>query len=245
MSAGVRLEAVSVRRGDAVVVDRVSLFVPRGAWFGLIGANGSGKTSLLRAVAGRLPIATGRCVVDGVDSAADRGERARLFGFAPPADRLADALRGRDVLELVGGRMADILPRLGPLRGALGLDALLDRWIGDCSAGMRQRLAVAVAFADGHTRVVLDEPFNWLDPVAVFDLRRAFRSMVDAGLTLVTALHDLSLLAASCDEGMMLADGKVALALDGPMLRQAADDPRGFERRFIDLLRPGKDTVGD
>lgn len=148
----------------------------------------------------------------------------------------------REVLELVGGTMDEVWPRLGSLRTALGLDALLDRWIGDCSAGMRQRIAVAAAFAEGHALVVLDEPFNWLDPVAVFDLRHALRAMVDDGLTLLTALHDLGTLAAACDAGLMLADGRVAMTLDDALLRTAAQNPQAFERQTIDLLRSG--TVG-
>ncbi|MFT6571096.1 MAG: ABC-type multidrug transport system ATPase subunit [Sphingomonas echinoides] len=126
---------------------------------------------------------------------------------------------------------------MGALQAALGLAPLLDRWIGDCSAGMRQRIAIAAAFAGGHALVILDEPFNWLDPVAMFDLRETLRGMVDNGLTLVTALHDLATLATACDAGLMLADGRVAMTLDEDMLQAAARDPRAFERRTIDLLR--------
>ena len=66
--------------------------------------------------------------------------------------------------------------------------------------------------------------------------------MVDAGLTLVTALHDLGTLALACDAGLMLADGKVALALDEDMLRIAARNPQAFERQTIDRLRSGSPT---
>ncbi|WP_288484598.1 hypothetical protein [uncultured Novosphingobium sp.] len=113
---------------------------------------------------------------------------------------------------------------------------LLDRWIGDFSAGMRQRIAIAVAFAGSHFLVILDKPFNWLDPVAIFDLREVLRDRVDGGLTLITAHHDLGTLASICDAGLMLADDKVVLALDERMLRIAAQTPRAFERQTIDRL---------
>jgi ABC-type multidrug transport system ATPase subunit len=122
---------------------------------------------------------------------------------------------------------------------AIEIDPLLHRWVGDCSAGMRQRAAIALAFAGGQSLVVLDEPFNWLDPVAAFDLRQALRTLVDGGLTLLTALHDLGTLATACDEGMMLADGRVALTIDRPTLSLAAQSPQKFELRTIDLLRSG------
>ncbi|WP_375395335.1 ATP-binding cassette domain-containing protein [uncultured Sphingomonas sp.] len=239
MNPAIDLAGATVERSGQHVVQGVDLTISTGSWFGLIGANGSGKTSLLRALAGRLPFARGSCRVDGEELGENRAERALRFGFSPPADKLPDALRGRDVLELVGGSIDDVRSRLGKLHEALGLAPLLDRWIGDCSAGMRQRIALAAAFAGGHPLVILDEPFNWLDPVAIFDLREVLREMVDGGLTLITALHDLGTLASACDAGLMIADGKVALALDEDMLRTAAQNPQAFERQTIDRLRSG------
>lgn len=239
VTPAIQLTGASVDRSGTRVIHDVDLIVPAGSWFGLIGANGSGKTSLLRALAGRLPFATGTCVIDGADFVENRMGRAERFGFAPPPDRLPDALRVRDLLELVGGNLDVASERLGPVRAALGIDQLLHKWVGDCSAGMRQRAAIALAFAGGPSLVVLDEPFNWLDPVAAFDLRQALRTLVDGGLTLLTALQDLGTLATACDEGMMLADGRVALAIDRATLAQAAQSPQEFERRTIDLLRSG------
>lgn len=237
MNSAIVVAGAVVERGGRSVVHAVDLTVNAGSWFGLIGANGSGKTSLLRALAGRLPLAAGSCQLGGQEVGTNRAARAAHFGFAPPADTLPEALRARDVLELVGGSIAEVLPRLGPLRDALGLIPLLDRWIGDCSAGMRQRIALAAAFAAGHEHVILDEPFNWLDPVAMFDLRQALRQMVDSGLTLITALHDLTTLAAACDSGIMLVDGRVAMRLSEEMLRAGAQDLQAFERQTIDFLR--------
>jgi ABC-type multidrug transport system ATPase subunit len=237
MNLAIELTGATVERSGQRVMQDVALAVLPGSWFGLIGANGSGKTSLLRALAGRLPFASGSCRIDGEELADDRAARAMRFGFSPPADKLPDALRGRDVLEHVGGSINDVRARLGKLHEALGLAPLLDRWIGDCSAGMRQRVAVAAAFAGGHAQVILDEPFNWLDPVAIFDLREVLREMVDNGLTLITALHDLGTLASACDTGLMLADGRVALALGDDALRIAAQNPQAFERQTIDRLR--------
>lgn len=243
MTPAIRLADASVVRGGRTVVRPVNLTVASGSWFGLIGANGSGKTSLLRALAGRLPFASGSCEINGEETGADRATRATCFGFSPPADKLPDSLRGRDVLELVGGKIDDVLVRLSPLDEALGLVPLLDHWIGNCSAGMRQRIAIACAFAGGHAQVILDEPFNWLDPVAIFDLRQTLRRMVDDGLTLVTALHDLTTLAVTCDAGVMLADGQGAMSLSRDMLRAGAEDLQAFERQTIDILRSNTDAL--
>jgi ABC-2 type transport system ATP-binding protein len=230
-------EALVVARGDVLAVRGVSLDIPRGGWFGLIGANGSGKTSLLRAMAGRLPIRSGRVRLDGADLTEDRAARARAIGFAPEGAMLPDALCVRELLAVVAGEVEAALAALGPLREALGLDALLDWRIGSCSAGMRQRVAIACAFAGGHKLVILDEPFNWLDPLAAYDTRMALKAMVDGCLTLVTALHDLATLAASCDGGALLADGLLARRIQEADLVAAVRDPLGFERETIAWLR--------
>ena len=241
MTAAVHLTGVAVDRSVTRVIRDVDMAVPAGCWFGLIGANGSGKTSLLRALAGRLAFAAGSCAIDGVDLAADRVARARRIGFAPPADRLPEALRIRDLIAFVGGDVDAACARLGPVRDAIGIDSLLPRWVGECSAGMRQRVAIALAFAAGPSLVVLDEPFNWLDPVAAFDLRQALRDRVRGGMTVITAVHDIGILATACDAGMMLADGRVALQIDSATLADAARAPQDFERRTIDRLRSGVD----
>lgn len=239
VSAGLHLSGAIVERDGVRVIHGVDLTVGPGTWFGLIGANGSGKTSLLRAIAGRLPLAGGSCVVDGRDLSRDRTARATRFGFAPPADLLPDALRAGDVLQLIGGEIDTVRRRLGPIDAALGIGSLLDRWVGDCSAGMRQRIAIAASLAAGQSAVILDEPFNWLDPVAIHDLRAALRSMVADGLILVTALHDLTALAMVCDAGMILAEGRAVMALSPDQLSAAAANPLAFERAAINVLRGG------
>jgi ABC-type multidrug transport system ATPase subunit len=237
MTATIGLEGVSVDRGRIRAVDGVTLSVERACWFGLIGANGSGKTSLLRAIAGRLPFAAGRCRLDGADLTEDRAARAARIGFAPTVEALPHALRVRDVLTLVAGDLDGALEHIGELHIALGLDPLIDKWISDCSAGMRQRVAIAAAFAGGHDIVILDEPFNWLDPVAAFDVRQVLHALVGRGLTLLTALHDLATLTQSCDFGAVMAGGRFALTLSGEELREAGTDLPAFERRMIDTLR--------
>ncbi|GGO97310.1 ATP-binding cassette domain-containing protein [Stakelama pacifica] len=237
MTPAVDLRGASVLRAGNVAVDNVDLMVAPGTWCGIIGANGSGKTSLLRALAGRLPFQKGSCRIDGEERISDRAGRARHFGFAPPPEMLPDALRVRDILALVAGDVDCALQSVGPLCDVLGISDLLSRWIGDCSAGMRQRVAVASAFADGKPAIILDEPFNWLDPVALFDLREELRRRVTQGLTLITALHDLPSIATMCHGAIMMADGEVAMALDSDTLRAGAADTKRFERHTIEALR--------
>ncbi|MBN8808400.1 MAG: ABC transporter ATP-binding protein [Sphingomonas sp.] len=231
------IRKVSVVRGGTPVVHRATFGVAASTWFGVIGANGSGKTSLLRAIAGRLDIAEGECAIAGTELSTDRFRRAQCIGFMPTIESLPTVLTGRQILRLAAPRGSDGLHSLGPINAALHIGALLDQPVAHFSSGMRQRLAIACAFASGASAIILDEPFNWLDPVAAFDTRTALAAMVAAGLTLVTALHDMSVFARCCHAGIVMSDGAVALSLSDSDLRHGQQDPAAFEDRLIAALR--------
>lgn len=236
-ASAIELREMNVFRGRTLAVDKVSVTVSQGSWFGVIGANGSGKTSLLRALAGRLPGTAAECRIHGVELADRPEDRAQLLGFMPPAHLLPSALTCRQVFGLVQPSEDRWRRGIEPVAEAIGLDRLLDRKIGECSAGMRQRIAVACAFATANPTIILDEPFNWLDPVAALDLRQALRQGVDrGGLTLVTALHDmLSLIA--CDSGILLGQGRVVARLGSSDILRGRQNPFAFETRIIGTLR--------
>lgn len=108
--------------------------------------------------------------------------------------------------------------------------------VGECSSGMRQRAALALAFAMPSRIVILDEPFNWLDPVAAFDVRAVLAGMVNEGLTLFTALHDVNTLCGFCDSGNVLSKGRVSLQLDEAKLCTGSNDATQVESEFIESL---------
>lgn len=237
MTAAIAITGLNVSRGGLPIVQDVSAAVMPASWFGVIGANGSGKTTLLRAIAGRLLIAQGRCVVFGEERAQDRGARAQAIGFAPPIEHFPASLRLRRLLELAGDPIEVQHERNGLLWDALGLKELLDIPAGECSSGMRQRAAIALAFVKPCPIVILDEPFNWLDPVAAFDVRAVLARLVAEELALITALHDLTTLCGYCDSGIVMAKGRVSLTLDTERLRAGRNDPVRFESDLVAALR--------
>jgi len=216
-------------------------------WIGIIGANGSGKTTLLRALAGRLPLAGGRILLDGRDVSRDRAERAQAIGFAPDANMLPEDLSPAELFALAafGPERSAADSELAQLRAALAIDRFLHRKLGTLSAGTRQRVAIYSAFVNRPAIVILDEPFNWLDPLTAFDCKQALLGLVERGLLLLTALHDVSTLVGYCSRGLLLADGALALAMEAGELAAGRADPVRFEQNIVGHLRPAGNRPPD
>jgi ABC-type multidrug transport system ATPase subunit len=233
-----------VLRGGFPAVEAVSFVIDGAGWMGLVGANGSGKTSLLRALAGRIEAQGGEMLIDGIDRTGDRGWRARAIGFAPDAAALPSSLSGRELFAILGGGETGLDPAdpFATLRRALAFDHFLDRRIGTLSAGMRQRLAIFCAFLARPDAVILDEPFNWLDPICAFDTKAALAALAEAGLTLITALHEMNTLVHHCCAGLLLSDGRVSRRLDADALAAGARDYAAFEAEMIAGLRGGTES---
>ncbi|CAL4868723.1 ABC-type transporter ATP-binding protein EcsA [Asticcacaulis sp. MM231] len=189
-------------------------FTAMAGWYGILGINGSGKTTLLKALCARQALSGGCIKFNSADLTGDEAQRARLFSFAPAVNSLPQNLKARELIEL----LAD-LKQVEPFEPhgvykALGLEALKDTLIGSMSAGMRQRVSLYCAFLGTPDVIMLDEPFNWLDPVAVYDLKRELRTYADLSKCVITTLHEVSIFASQCDSGMLMHDGKPVRLFD-------------------------------
>ena len=195
----IELERVTVRFDGAVAVNEVTASVRRGEWVGLIGANGAGKTSLLRAVA-QLEHSSGPIRVNGESiSRLSRRRRAQLIAYVPqqpefPADMsvLDYALLGRTpYLGYFGAETATDRRHCLLLLQRLGIDRLATRSLSTLSGGELQRAVLARALAQDAPVLLLDEPTSALDPAG----RRT--------------IHDLTLAAQFADRLLLLSDGAV------------------------------------
>ena len=232
MTTVVCAEQVSISAGPIEIVHGISLHVRRGEWLALIGPNGAGKTTLLRALAGLIG-ATGRIEIDGHAVAAmSRRQRARAVAIVPQLPSTPPALTVAEYVLL--GRT----PHIGPLGserrsdreaaaravGRLSLESFVDRRLGTLSGGERQRVVLARALAQEAPVLLLDEPTSALDlgrQQEAFELLDALRR--EERLTVISAMHDLSLAAQYADRLMLLDAGRVA-AQGGPseVLTEAA-----------------------
>ncbi|WP_423465222.1 ATP-binding cassette domain-containing protein [Promicromonospora sp. MS192] len=234
--AGLAAAAVTWQIDGRLILDDVGVLAPPGAVTGLLGPNGSGKSTLLRVVAGvqqagRSGAPSGGAPSDavpatfgGTDLAAlSRRERARVLALVEqdattdlPLSVLDAVLLGRIPHRalLAGDSDADRAAARAALATA-GAEGLAGREIATLSGGERQRVHMARALAQQPRLLLLDEPTNHLDIAAQLDAMRVLRDLAADGVTVVTALHDLNLAAATCDHVVLLARGRVVAA--GPV----------------------------
>ena len=227
---------LTVRIGGRDILKRLS-FMAEPGWFGVLGVNGSGKTTLLKALCARLDIGGGRIAWRSRDLSHEDAERAQSFGFAPPHDTLPPTVTAGELVALVCDLRGCEAGRPDAIRRALGLDALRDKPIGAMSSGMKQRLSLFCAFLGEPDLVLLDEPFNWLDPVAAYDLKREIRAWADKGRCVITALHDVATFVTRCDAGLLIHQGEGVRAFDRTQLAQGRMHPERLEDEVYALLR--------
>ena len=176
------------RKGAGIT--HVDLSIPEGCIIGLVGTNGAGKTTLLRMISGILPLEEGTVKRNGnvLDSDALRS----LVGFMPEQVRWSSqgTIR-RTMTEFAHLRGCSVQSALDVL-AVVGLKNRMDSTLDSLSQGMRQRLSLGIALLGTPRVLVLDEPFNGMDPVAIDAFKRLLRSLANKGISIIVSSHHLA-----------------------------------------------------
>jgi len=185
--AALHLDGLTKTFSGKLAADHVSLTVPVGALTGLVGPNGAGKTTSLAMTVGLLRPDAGTATVHGVDVWADPSRAKALLGVLPDGLALPERLTGGELLTywgLLRGMPANVVrARAGELMRVLELDEAEDRGVlvMEYSTGMRKKIGLATALLHAPKVLVLDEPFEAVDPVSARVLRGILRRFVAAG----------------------------------------------------------------
>ncbi len=212
MSNVVEIENVSKTFGRHVAVRDLSLAVPRGAIYGFIGPNGSGKTTTLRMIM-RIyypDSGSGAVRVLGEDRHGAANDR---IGYLPEERGLYKKMKVRDILRFYGELKGktDVRAAVDRWLERLGLAAWADKKVETLSKGMAQKVQFIGAVIADPDLVILDEPFSGLDPVNMEVLREAVLDLRRNGSTVIFSTHDMAVAERMCDFIFMIFNGNKVL----------------------------------
>ncbi|WP_312178478.1 ABC transporter ATP-binding protein [Arthrobacter sp.] len=230
------IRGLAKRFGEKIAVNGINLDVPAGSFYGLVGPNGAGKTTALSMATGLMRPDYGQVWVHGVDVWARPLEAKRIMGVLPDGVRLFDRLTGEQLVtyagllrgmdrETVAGRVADLL-------AALDLTADAGTLVVDYSAGMTKKISLASALIHAPRLLVLDEPFEAVDPVSAANIRDILASYVSSGGTVIVSSHVMDLVQRMCDHVAVVAGGNVLAAGTVDEVRAG----RSLEETFVQLV---------
>jgi ABC-type multidrug transport system ATPase subunit len=223
-------EGLTKRFHQQVAVDAIDLLVPRGAVYGFLGPNGSGKTTTIRMLLGLIRPTAGRHSLLGRDMPDHAGEVLPMVGslvegpaFHPYLSARANLVRLDSVDRHADPRITKV--RVDRALDRVGLLAAADKKYRAYSLGMRQRLAIAGALLKPRDLLVLDEPTNGLDPQGTREVRHLIGSLADDGATVLVSSHLLSEVEQVCSHIGVMHVGK--LLTQGPIAQvRAAGETR-------------------
>ena len=240
----VRLRGVAKSFGETRAVDAIDLSIPAGTFYGVVGPNGAGKTTTLSMIAGLLRPDRGTIEIAGIDLAAEPARAKRMMGILPDRLRTFDRLTGRQLLHyygvLRGLAPAVVESRAADLARAFDLAGDLGRTVADYSAGMTKKVMLAGAMIHSPRVLVLDEPFEAVDPVSSAIILDILKAYVAHGGTVILSSHGMELVERVCSG--------VAVVVAGQVLAEGTvDEVRGeltLEQRFIELAGGLSDVEG-
>ncbi|WUJ07674.1 ABC transporter ATP-binding protein [Actinoplanes sp. NBC_00393] len=223
-------------------MDGVDLTVRAGTFHGIVGPNGAGKSTTIGMTVGLITPDAGEIRILGHDALADRGRARALTGVLPDGLDLPERLTGAELLRYSAGlrglHRTAAAGRVAELIEVLGLAKAAGTPLADCSTGTRKKVGLAQALLHAPRLLVLDEPFEAVDPVSAATIRRVLRRFVDGGGTTVLSTHSMLLVEQMCDDVTVIHQGRVVAA--GAVTEVAAGSD--LEDRFVQLV--GADTPG-
>ncbi|HWG72180.1 MAG TPA: ATP-binding cassette domain-containing protein [Steroidobacteraceae bacterium] len=235
----IEASALSKNFGAIAAVRQVSFVARDGEITGILGANGAGKSTCLRMLYGVLTPDEGKASIDGMDIRGETSKARAHLGVLPHAAGLYGNLTARENIRYFGslhgmGRER-LEARIAELSRVLGMDAFLERRAKGFSQGQRIKVALARALVHDPGNIVLDEPTNGLDVMAIRNLREMLRVLKGQGRCVLFSSHVMQEVAALCDRVVIIGQGRVLADATVQSIRERSGGAT-LEEAFLQVL---------
>lgn len=239
--AVIRIKDVSKEFGDLKALDKVSLTVDNGNFFGLFGPNGAGKTTLLKILTGQMLPTHGAATVNGMDVVKSPMDVKRSIGIVPEVESPPSYLTAHEYLYFVSKvrNVNDVETRIGRWLKFLGMEDSEGQICRDLSKGGRQKLMLASAFIHEPKILFLDEPFINLDPIYQKKTKDFLLDYVKKGNTVFMCSHLLEIAEKLCDSVAVINHGRIVAS---GSLVDVRGDSRDLESAFLRIMGDGREV---
>lgn len=238
----IEVEGLTKFYGDFLAVNGVSFSVYKGETVGLLGTNGSGKTTTMRVLTGYMPPTSGSVRIAGHDLGADSLEARRHIGYLPESVPLYADMTVAASLRFFGRvhsiDAVDLASSIDRVLDTFGLVDYRDTLVGKLSKGYRQRLGLALAVLHEPPVLILDEPTVSIDPVQIVDARDLIRRLGEEH-TVLLSTHQLAEASSLCERVVILHEG--AVVAEGRS-NEIAEHLRGVQRISVEARGPAEQT---
>ena len=224
-------------------VDNLNIEIKDGEIFGILGPNGSGKTTTLKMMTGSLSISEGKIKINGYDITQDSVDAKRTFGFVPDSPDMFLKLSGIEYLNFLA-----TIYKLDKNYAQERIELLADKFemkdnllskIETYSHGMRQKIVIMGALIHNPKVWILDEPMTGLDPKSAHNLKEMMREHADNGNCVIFSTHVLDVAEKVCDSIAIIKEGKLLFTGELKDLKKEVKNNKSLEEIFLEMTDNG------
>ena len=226
----IKVKDISKKYGNRIIFENISCSLENQRIYALVGVNGIGKSTLLNAITQPASMDSGKVEIDGIDN---REFKSKFqFFYVPDSKEMFLNLTGNEylkcIIQLYRQNAVKAKETLERLSTAFKLERSLNEYIANYSLGMKQKVYLIASFLSGAGNLILDEPFNGLDPESVSTLKKFLIEYRDAGGLVFFSAHNLDLIANFCDDVVFIDRNRQVFQIENPR------DFKKLEAAFFD-----------
>lgn len=235
------VDNISKSYGNFLAVDDVSFEIKKGEIFGLLGPNGAGKTTVIKSILGEIQIENGNISLLGFDALKNQIEFKSLIGYVPEDSFLYESMTPEKLFNFIlsirqTNDNEKFTIRLQEYLSILDLTQYYKKPIVALSKGTKRKIEIIAALLHNPKLIIMDEPYNGIDPVSIASLNKILRMHVNQGASILFSTHILEVIEKICDRVCILDRGKKLF--DGTIKELSKEgNETDFEKLFLRLMK--------